>query len=94
MFGKAVTHISAFGPTILGATSVVCLYAVVRSRQLDRKLDYQEKLFREGLSDEDINYYSNQLSGPHIDVVNNGVVQALKTIKDVQALEADKTNNK
>ena len=78
MFGKAVTHISAFGPMILGATSVVSIYAVARSRQLNRKLEYQEKLFREGLSDEDINYYTNQLSGPHIEVANNGVVQALK----------------
>jgi len=63
---------------ILGATSVVSIYAVARSRQLNRKLEYQEKLFREGLSDEDINYYTNQLSGPHIEVANNGVVQALK----------------
>ena len=81
MFRKAYTHISHVGPTILGITSVACLYAVVRSRQLNDKLEYQEKLFKEGLSDEKINHYSNRLPGPHIEVSNNGVVQALKAEK-------------
>ena len=78
MFGKAVTHISVIGPTILGASSAACLYAVVHSHQLNDKLKYQEKLFREGLSDDEINHYTSRLPGPHIEVANNGVVQAMK----------------
>lgn len=70
--------ISRVGWTLTGAASVGLFYCHVRNQQIDRKLSFQETLYKEGLSDEQINLYSNRLPGPRVDVSENAMVRAMK----------------